>query len=1095
MILLHRFHNILCWFPFLGRADKKYFLETLPYLYTLEIPSIIWNIPICDGKCLKNERQVLLNLNQLLGGRKWIKKWGVYSKNGSQNHSFHCNWHGILCDNRTSHVLGIDLIENNVVGDLTADFFKLQFLLHLGISRSTVTGKFQNVIATMPKHLLRLNLAYTKVSGRIPSNIANNVPILAKLQLTGSKLTGEIPESVGELVHLTVLSLGATLVRGSIPKSISRLNNLWFLDFQTLGLKGDLLIVHNLRKLRYLYVSSNKLTGTIPEDIGVSCPSLMEILLPNNELSGFLPRSLGSLKNLVVLDVSKNKLSGYIPVELFYLNLHVLLLSSNQFTGFEARSNDQFRNLTTFMASHLPAFNCSLRSILSCLRGSTRTIMQIDISHSNIYGNIPGFVFDFERLTSLKLASNRISGKIPSPWHNMPYFTLLDLQNNYLSGPIPLTFSRLLMLTELNVQGNKYLEGPVSSSFFILDYTVKIKDRRSDSCPMVKFVHNSGTIYVDSSYYSRSYCYCDEHFFGNGVFCLPCMRGGLCPGAKWVASHAKSVPMNNSTVQPLDSTMSLKKGYFPFPNNSFVKSIHKCPSSGRYYKTCVPKGICKCYVNTKEQGLGIPGQMVTTVDATRVHCNKSCLCLLGHSGRYCSQCINGYYKEGIRCIQCPVGSQSGLKFGTLFGITIGSILVSIAILYLSTRRLKLSIVLAMVEIMVLLSLVLRHLVNVVFLHITIIIFILGFSSHLRKCSALLKSAMFYVQIMDSLVSTTDIWPISISSIQIYISSSFSLCFSSLACILPNFFTLPAKSCLLFSIPFGGIGLIWMVYFLFKTIKKPIVQKLSELKYKCLKYSIVILDLAYFPIVKNCFSIIVGCRDIEGVSFMKRYAWIDCNTSEHHFLTIIAIFELILYVIAVPFFIYLPLLLRYREHLSDDTSHVNIWLSPLIAPYKPNYKAYIEVLMLLRRLLIAMLMTSFPTNSALQIQCITMLLLSAIVFQAITRPFKNPREMISGDERCKGGLGLENGVDISMLSCVLLSFVCVGLFADHGNLVSSALFKIMISINGIFVAAFFGSVLYRLLSPSSKEDHVISTDLVEPLIDATGDGYSMEHSES
>ena len=1021
--------------------------------------------------------------------------WDVASKDGSQNNSFHCSWHGILCDNRTNHVLGIDLLENNIVGELAVDLFNLQFLLHFGISRSPVTGKFQNIITSMPKHLLRLNLAYTKVSGRIPSNIAKKIPILAKLQLTGSRVKGEIPESVGDLVHLTVLSFGATLVRGSIPKSISRLKHLWFLDFQTLGLKGDLSILHDLGKLRYLYVSSNKLTGTIPEDIGVRCPRLMEILLPSNNLSGSLPRSLGMLKNLIVLNVSKNKLSGNIPVELFYLKLHVLILSSNQFTGFQASSNSQFRNLTTFMASHLPAFNCSIRTVLSYLMGSRRTIMQIDISHSNIYGHLPGFIFNFERLTSLKLASNRISGKIPSPWHNMPYFTLLDLQNNYLSGPIPLTFSRLLMLTELHVQGNKHLEGPVSSSFLILDYTVKIKDRRSDSCPMVKFVHNSGTIFVDSSYYSRSYCYCDEHFFGNGVSCLPCMRGGFCPGATWVASHAKPVLKTNSTVQSLVSSMYLKQGYFPFPSSSFVKSIHKCPSSGRYYKTCVPKGICKCYANSKEQKFGIPGQIVTTVDATRVNCNKSCLCRLGHHGRYCSQCIKGYYKEGIRCYQCPVRSQRGLKFGTLFGAAIGSILVSIAILYLSTRRLKLSIVFAMVEIVLILSLVLKRLVNIVFLHIAIIIFILGFSSYLRRCSALLKSAMFYIQIMDSLVSTTDIWPMSISSIQMYISSGFNLYFSSLACILPNFFTLPVKSLLLLSFPFGGIGLLWLVYFLFKFINKPIEQKLAELKYRCLKYSIVVLDLTYFPIVKNCFSIIAGCREIEGVSFMKRYVWIDCNTSEHHSLTAVAILELILYVIAVPFFIYLPLLLRYRTHLSDDTSPVHIWLSPLIAPYKPECKAYIEVFMLLRRLLIAILMTSFPTNSPLQILCITMLLLIAIIFEAITRPFKNPTDLKPSDERWNDGLGLENGIDIFMLSCVSLSFVCVGLFADHGNLIPSALFKIMISVNVIFVAGFFGSVLYRLLGPSSNEDHLISTDLVEPLIDATKDSCAMEHSES
>ena len=1062
---------------FLGNLGKKYFVSTtFPDLNDLEIPSVIWNMSTCDKPCLKNERQVLLDMYRLLDGKKWKKKWDVESKNVLQNHSFHCNWHGILCDNTTNHVLAIHLPNNNLHGELTTKFNILQFLVSLHIGSNSIRGKFDKIVAAMPRHLLRLDLAFSEIYGKIPKNIAERIPLLSKLQSSATYLVGEIPESIGDLIHLGVLSIGETQLKGSIPHTISRLTNLWFLDFQGLDIKGDLSSFCNLRELRYLHLSSNEFTGTIPEDIGLSWPNLTELLLQNTKLSGHLPRSIGMLKKLKALNVAKNRLSGLIPRDIFNLTLEILILSSNNFTGFEPSNKSTFNHLNIFIASYLPAFSCSLQTALSYLNGSRKTIMQIDLSHSNIHGNLPSFVYSFVNLAFLKLASNKLNGEIPSPWSFLPHCTVIHLQNNNLSGRIPMAFSRIVMLRELNVKGNKLLNGHIAKPFLTLDYEMRIKERLSDTCPLVRFAHNHGALYVDSSYYSRTYCYCDEHFFGNGKDCRKCMPGGYCPGVRRRSSTSKPDELLTRNSVP-ESKMLLMQGYFPFPNESDVKSIHKCPSSGHYYKICVPSKYCGCLVT---EG--------------KVHCNKSCLCYLGHHGRYCSLCIDGYYKEGIRCYQCPEGSSKGFKFGALFGATVGMILLSVGILFISTKRLRLSVLFAVIEILVIFGLVLKHLISVVVLQVVVILFIFGFSSHLQRCTALLKTAVFYLQVMDSLVSTTDIWPKSMHSIQVYITSSFNLSFSSLACTFPIFFTLFAKSLTLFSLPFACIGLLWLAYFLCKLCTKRTKQKRLALNYKCRKYSLVIIDLAYFPLVKSCFSIIAGCIDIGGVSFMKRYAWIDCNSSEHNSLTVIAVLQMMLYVIAVPFLIYLPLLLHHRSQLSDDCAPICYWLSPLIAPYKPKYRAYIEVVMLLRRLLIAILMTSFPASSPLQTQCITIVLLVAIIFQAVKKPYKNPNVLSSRDEWCNKELGVENAIEIFMLSCLLLSFVCVGLSASHGTLVPSGLFSIAVIINIIFVAAFCYCILYRILQPaSSKEESGSSSESHEPLIEVVEDSYSRDSS--
>ena len=581
------------------------------------------------------------------------------------------------------------------------------------------------------------------------------------------------------------------------------------------------------------------------------------------------------------------------------------------------------------------------------------------------------------------------------------------------------------------------------------------------------------------------------------MYCIKCLRGGSCPGTTTASILSKMAKLSkDSQLQLPMSAMFLKQGYFPFPSPSDVKAILKCPSSGHNYRICAPRKTCRCSVNSKEMKIGVPWKEESSINRLWIYCRRGCLCRRGHHGRYCSQCIEGYYKEGIRCFSCPTGTTKGFQLGILFSATTGSILFSLGILFISTKRLRLSVVFGVFQVALISALVFKHLIAAAVLQIVIVIFILGYSRYLHRCTALFKSAVFYLQIMDSLISTTSIWPKSIYSVQVYVSSGMNLSFSSLACTFPNFFTILAKNFVLFCLPFASIGLLWLAYYLWKFFVKPIKQKITEFNFRCLKYSIVIVDVAYFPIVKSCFSVIVGCRDIEGVSFMKRFVWIDCNSSEHIYLTVIAILELILYLIAVPFLIYLPLLFRNRKRLLDDSSPNCNWLSPLVAPYKPKYRGYVEVIMLMRRLLIAILMAAFPANSSLQIQCITMLLLIAIIFQAVTRPYKDPTTVTSNDEVYDDRLGLENGIDIFMLSCVLLSFICIGLSAAYGNLVPFALFIMLFATNAVFVIAFCFSVLYRLFWLGfNKEDFCISRDLHEPLLDVNQDCYVKESSDS
>jgi len=1051
-----------------GHSNKRYFLPTLFNLYDLEIPSVIWNMSTCDEPCLKNERQVLLDIHSNISGKDWKRKWDIDANNVTMNTSFHCDWYGILCDNTTKHILAIFLSGNNVHGELTVNVSGLQFLLSFWIGSNSVQGKFEEIVAAMPKHLIRLEIANSDITGEIPKDIAHHLPILSKLQMSGSKVSGELPHSIGDLIHLTVLSLGETQINGSIPQTISKLTSLWFLDLETLKLKGNLSFLYNLRNLTFLHLSSNEIRGPIPEYIGESCPNLRDLRLSNNKLGGNLPRSLGMLKALEELNVEKNELSGVIPADLFNLNLKVLVLSSNKFTEFEKSNNGTFKGLTLFRASHLSLFNCSLNTVLSYLKGSENSIMQIDISYSNIYGQIPNTIYSFNMLALLKLASNRLSGKIPEPSRNLPFLSIIDWQDNDLSGPIPSKFSRLKMLTKLNVKGNKRLKGPVASSFMLLDYEVRIKERKSDTCPIVRLAHNNGTVLIDSSYYDRQYCQCNENYFGNGKSCIPCLSGGICNGTTATVSNENPIKqLAPDQVQLPVSIMLLKQGWYPFPDALNVTGIHECPSSG--FKICVPENDCGCYVNTSEGIVDRPGSVVHTESRTRVYCSRSCLCALGYEGRHCSQCIGGYYKDGIHCYQCPEG------YGALFGIPAGIIVVfalSCCIQHKLKDREKLHSIVSAVSlifiIVLALALILAHVIPVVSLQIIVIIAFLRYISHFENCAGLFKSAVSYLQVMDSLVSTTDVLPKFIYTNQVYASISLNFRLSSLACLLEVLYAPLGNNIAVFVLPFIGIGCIWLVYYIWEHTFSEDWNIVSKWHRKCRKYSLTILDLAYFPIVKSFFSVIVGCDEIEGVSFMKRYVWIDCNSYDHISLTVVAILELLVYVVAVPVCVYIPLLFYFREDVSEDNETTCEWLSPLIAPYKSKYKPYgMEILMLVRRLLIACFLEYFPANSSEQIMWTAMFLIFFIIFQAIVRPFKSPTENSSSDERY---MGLENGIDIFMQACVLISFVYAGVFTGSGSTAPQELSWIILVLNGLFCLALSCSIIYRIFPEVLKTAH-------------------------
>ena len=151
--------------------------------------------------------------------------------------------------------------------------------------------------------------------------------------------------------------------------------------------------------------------------VDVSDDNKIYLNLYNNNLSGYIPESLGRLYNLSSLNLFNNKISGEIGTLIDTISkikgLTLLSLRSNKFTGEISSKIGNFKELTV-----------------------------LDLSWNSITGEIPDEICGLTKLTSLSLYKNSITGKIPNNIGLLPLMNL-NLTYNLLTGPLPLSLLKM----------------------------------------------------------------------------------------------------------------------------------------------------------------------------------------------------------------------------------------------------------------------------------------------------------------------------------------------------------------------------------------------------------------------------------------------------------------------------------------------------------------------------------------------------------------------------------------------------------------------------------------------------------------------------
>ncbi|XP_078180403.1 cuscuta receptor 1-like [Carex rostrata] len=224
-----------------------------------------------------------------------------------------------------SNIYSIDIQENHLFGELPSWIGKESTLRMLQARENLFGGPIPLQICQL-KYLRILDLSHNNLSGEIPSCIIN----------MGS--TADDSSSLGIVdVWITGAELNFSddnfLLRTAYFASLDVIESKNFgLELMSKG-RLDFYLKEILLIMCIIDLSSNKLVGSIPEDIG-RMNSLITLNLSNNHLSGAIPNSISNLHQLESMDLSHNSLTGEIPRELTKLtSLESFSVAYNNLSG------------------------------------------------------------------------------------------------------------------------------------------------------------------------------------------------------------------------------------------------------------------------------------------------------------------------------------------------------------------------------------------------------------------------------------------------------------------------------------------------------------------------------------------------------------------------------------------------------------------------------------------------------------------------------------------------------------------------------------------------------------------------------------------
>jgi hypothetical protein len=245
----------------------------------------------------------------------------------------------------------------------------------------------------------------------------------------GAETGGKIPRAIGELRELRHIFLSGNKLSGEIPPEL-----------------------YTLEKLESLDLTDNLYKGEIPGELG-GMDSLRSLLLAKNAYSGTVPAEILANVKLKILDVSSNKLTGPIPPDLNNMtSLEYLGFSDNPFDKGELPDFSDLQRLKT-----LSAWGCNITGDIPADLYELASLQILDMYGNGLTGELGAGIGDMTLLEYVSVGDNELTGELPSSLGNLTNLKIFDISDNEFKGPLPDVFGGMNRLESIHLENNRLI--------------------------------------------------------------------------------------------------------------------------------------------------------------------------------------------------------------------------------------------------------------------------------------------------------------------------------------------------------------------------------------------------------------------------------------------------------------------------------------------------------------------------------------------------------------------------------------------------------------------------------------------------------------
>eukprot|EP00246_Nothoceros_aenigmaticus_P016754 TRINITY_DN7813_c0_g2_i1.p1 TRINITY_DN7813_c0_g2~~TRINITY_DN7813_c0_g2_i1.p1 ORF type:complete len:827 (-),score=114.84 TRINITY_DN7813_c0_g2_i1:455-2935(-) len=209
--------------------------------------------------------------------------------------------------------------------------------------------------------------------------------------------------------------------------------------------------------------NKNQFQGPVPEELA-NLTSLTVLNLSSIFWNMPFPEVVTRLPNLEEFQIAEANLTGEIPKALYQLKkLRTLYIGGNQLQA-------DLKDISTLTAlTELTFWGSNLNQTIPPDFANLTQLTFLNMHSAGLFGGLPESMGSMSMLNNLQLYDNTLTGRFPDSWKNLKNMFLLRMDSLFLSGPFPQwLLTDLPKLTSLYLTDNQFYSDMPSKDMIIL---------------------------------------------------------------------------------------------------------------------------------------------------------------------------------------------------------------------------------------------------------------------------------------------------------------------------------------------------------------------------------------------------------------------------------------------------------------------------------------------------------------------------------------------------------------------------------------------------------------------------------------------------